>query len=694
MSVRCLRPLGSGIAVLLAWLPSAPLCAQGGGRGVQHASAVVSGDWASYGRDPGGSRYSPLRQITRDNVASLTVAWRFSTGEASPEFATGKRTSFEATPLVIGGVMFVSTPLGRVFALDAATGREIWRYNAGVPHAAKFGDYTSRGVSYWVDTQTPAGSRCRARIVLATIDARLIALDARDGATCPRFGDGGTVDLRRTLRNAPFEFEEYEVTSPPAVVGNVLVVGSAVADNNRVDAASGEVRGYDARTGTLLWTFDPVPQDTRDPAYATWRGPSAHRTGAANAWSVIAADTARGLVFVPTSSPSPDYYGGERLGDNRYANSVVALRAATGAVVWSFQTVHHDLWDYDNASPPALVTVRRNGRSVDAVLQATKTGMLFVLDRERGIPIVPVEERAVPASTIGGEAASPTQPFSTLPALVPLRRTADQAFGADSADRAACRATIASLRNEGIFTPPSLEGTLATPSNIGGAHWGGVAFDPVHQLAVIPVNDIAAVVQLIRREGFDGHYEPGWEYAPMRGTPFIMRRRILLSPAGVPCTPPPFGALVAVNVESGSIAWRVPLGTPGPLGGALAPRRPASDVPSSPSAAAPPRTPRPTLGTEHGLGSPNLGGAIVTAGNVVFIGATLDRKLRGFDVETGRELWSAPLPAGGKATPMTYSVHGRQFVAIAAGGDGEVFGKGDEIVAFTLGDARSAKPAP
>jgi quinoprotein glucose dehydrogenase len=681
------RPHRAPFAVALTLLVAGTAAAQ---QAPRITPSVASHDWTSYGGDAGGSRYSALDQISRANVARLAVAWRFSTGEAGPDFRTGRRTSFEATPLVIDGTMYVSTPLGRVFALDAVTGRERWRYNAGVPHAASFGDFTNRGVSYWVDRSASATTRCRARIVLATIDARLVALDARDGATCPGFGDGGIVDLRRALRNAPFEFEEYEVTSPPAVIGDMLVVGSAIADNNRTDAASGEVRGYDARTGTLRWTFDPVPQDPRDPAYGSWRGERAHRTGAANAWSVIAADTARGLVFVPTSSPSPDYFGGERLGDNRYANSVVALRAATGAVVWSFQTVHHDLWDYDNASPPALVTVRRGGRDVAAVLQATKTGMLFVLDRETGQPIVPVEERPVPASTVPGEVASPTQPFSALPALVPFRRDAAHVFGVDSADRAACSATIAALRHEGIFTPPSLEGTLVTPSNIGGAHWGGVAFDPTRQLAVVPVNDVAAVVQLIRRDTFDGQYEHGWEYAQMRGTPYLMRRRLLLSPAGVPCTPPPFGALVAVNVETGAVAWRVPLGTPGPLGGPVAPTRPAGVGPSRPAAFAAAHGAAATAAqldsaSGRALGSPNLGGAIVTAGGIVFIGATLDRQLRAYDIETGRELWAAPLPAGGKATPMTYAVRGRQYVAIAAGGDGDVFGKGDEIVVFALG---------
>ena len=375
------------------------------------------------------------------------------------------------------------------------------------------------------------------------------------------------------------------------------------------------------------------------------------------------------------------YYGGMRLGDDRYANSIVALRASTGKVAWAFQTVHHDLWDYDNASPPLLATVRHGGRDVAVVMQATKSGMLYVLDRETGVPLFAVEERAVPASTVAGEHAAKTQPFSTLPALSPHRLTADDAFGIDSADRAACRATIASLRNEGIFTPPSVEGTLVVPSNIGGAHWGGLAWDRTRQLVIVPVNEVAAQVQLLPRNTPHSMNEPGWEYAEMRGTPYMMRRRILLSPAGVPCTKPPFGSLVAVSLATGAIAWRVPLGTP----------RPPKPIPTAPVAAGEQvRSGLTAIGAGGGeaalaaLGSPNLGGAIVTAGGVVFIGATLDQRIRAFDAETGRELWQAPLPAGGKATPMTYMVNGRQYVAIAAGGDGAIFGKGDEIVVFAL----------
>ena len=297
------------------------------------ASKSARDDWAHYGRDPGGARSSPLAQVTRENVGRLTVAWRFHTGEAGPDFATGRRVSFEATPLVVDGTMYVSTALGRVFALDAATGRERWRFNPGVPRAAKFGDFANRGLTYWVDSTAARSARCRARIFVPVIDARVVALDAHDGATCPGFGDGGMIDLRRGLRIAPTEFEDYELTSPPPVVAGVLVVGSAIADNGRTDMPSGEVRGFDARTGALRWTFHPVPTDSAEAARSGWRRPAgtgdARRTGGANAWSVIAADPERGLVFVPTSSPSPDYYGGARLVENRYANAVVALRAST-----------------------------------------------------------------------------------------------------------------------------------------------------------------------------------------------------------------------------------------------------------------------------------------------------------------------------------------------------------------------------
>lgn len=625
--------------------------------------AQAAGEWSAYGRDPGGMRHSPLTQVDTGNVSQLVRVWEYRTGERDTRPERGAPPSLEVTPLMVEGRLYISTPFGRVYALDPATGEPYWRFDAEVDINAGYGDFTSRGVSTWLDTAAAADAPCRRRIFVATIDARLIALDASSGEPCSRFGRRGTVNLRRGLRIAPYEPQAYQVTSPPVVIGNLVITGGAIADNSRPDPASGEVRAFDARSGRLVWTFYPVPQRPDPMSESSWRNNSARRTGGANAWSVLVADTARGLVFVPTSSPAPDYFGGLRPGDNRYANSVVALRASSGEVVWHFQTVHHDLWDYDNAAPPALADVDRNGITVPVVLQATKSGMLFVLHRETGEPVFPVEERRVPASNVPGEDAWTTQPFTSLtPALVPLTYDATQAWGPTPEDRAACRAAMSELRNDGPFTPPSRQGTLVVPSNIGGAHWGGVAVDPVLDLAIVPVNRLAARVQLIPERDFDAREaretsdRTGDQFTRMRGTGYVMRRRILLGPSGMPCTPPPFGALVAVSLRTGEIAWNVPLGTM-PLG------------PDS-------------LGPAE-WGSPNLGGAITTAGGVTFIAATVDRMFRAFDTATGRELWRSALPAGGKATPMTYEYNGRQYVVIAAGG-GNVWGEGDSIVAFAL----------
>lgn len=492
----------------------------------------------------------------------------------------------------------------------------------------------------------------------------MIALDALTGEPCAGFGRAGAVDLRAGLRNPPGNRSEYELTSPPAIVGDLAVVGSAVADNGRFDAASGEVRGYDVRTGRLVWSWDPVPQDPSDPAYATWAGPAAHRTGEANTWSVITADPERGLVFLPTSTPAVDHWGGSRLGDNAYANSVVALDARTGRQVWSFQTVHHDLWDYDNAAPPALVDVTVGGRRVAAVIQATKSGQLFVFDRASGTPLFPVEERAAPASDAMGEVAARTQPFSSLPPLSPLTLSAadiEQGIAAPG-HRARCLARLATLRNEGSFTPPSERGSIVMPANVGGAHWGGIAYDPAGEVAIVPTNRIAAVVTLIRRDapeaeraqGSGSGSRLGEEYADMAGSPYVLKREFFVID-GVPCTPPPFGSLHAISLRTGQTLWNVPLGT----------------------------GEGPPFGRVDGL--PNLGGPITTASGLLFIGATPDATLRAFDLATGTVLWRGKLPAGARSTPMTYQGQdGRQFVAIAAGGDGDLFGRSDQIIAFAL----------
>ncbi len=389
---------------------------------VAAGAAKQESDWPAYGRDAGGSRYSPLGQINRGNVGQLKMAWTYRTGAIDVKAASAKNAAFEATPILVDGALYLTTPYNRVIALDPATGAERWTYDPQVKLDQRYSEMTSRGVSAW---PAPNDKRKIARRIFAgTLDARLIALDAATGKPCADFGENGQVDLTNGVRLV--ERGNYQVTSPPAVIGDSIVVGSAIGDNRGVELERGVVRAYDARTGKLQWSWDPIPKNANDPARKTWAGESANRTGAANAWSIISADSELGLVFIPTSSPSPDFYGGERKGDNRYANSIVALRAATGEVVWSFQVVHHDIWDYDVASQPMLINLKRNGRDVPVVAVGTKMGMIFVLDRRNGKPIFPVEERPVPQSTVPGEQTSATQPFPTAAAAARPAQTQDR----------------------------------------------------------------------------------------------------------------------------------------------------------------------------------------------------------------------------------------------------------------------------
>jgi quinoprotein glucose dehydrogenase len=623
-----------------------------------------NGEWLAYGRDAGGERYSPLDAINRQNVASLRVAWTFRTGDAYQP-PRGRPTAFEATPLYVDGTLYLSTPLGRVIALDPVTGRQRWAFDAKVPRDAGYGDFASRGVSTWQRGR-------ERRIYVATIDARLIALNAATGRPVESFGSAGTVDLRQGLRIAPSGFADYQVTSPPAVIGNTVVVGSAIQDGATTLEPSGEVRAFDAITGALKWRWDPIPQDPSALGADTWRNDSNTRTGAANVWSVIVADATRNLVFLPTSSPSPDYYGGERLGDNLFSDSVVALRADTGARVWHFQTVHHDLWDYDVASPPILFEWRKDGRRVAAIGIASKTGHVYVLDRETGRPLIPIEERPVPQSDVPGEQASPTQPFPTAPpSLARTTLTADQAWGLTEEDRVWCRDTIRSLRADGFFTPPSLRGTIVAPGNVGGIAWGGMAHDRANGLLVMSVNNIASEVRLIPRDNLAeqrsaGRLASDFELHVQRGTPYALVRRLLLGPkALLPCTPPPWGTLTAVRAATGEIAWQVPLG-----------KFPGTE--NAPDAAQ--------------WGSIALGGPIVTAGGLVFTAGTLEAAIYAFDVQTGRQLWTGQLPTSARATPMTYrGPDGRQYIVISAGGHGTQIGPlGDHLVAFAIPDEKSA----
>ncbi len=629
----------------------------------------VSGEWPAYGRDSGGSRYSQLSQINRENVGNLKVAWTYRTGAEEVKGVAARNAAFESTPILIDGVLYLTTPYNRVIALDPATGMERWTFDPQVPLDRRYSELTSRGVSTWPAANAGRSRQDAARrIFLATIDARLIALDAATGKTVPGFGENGEVDLSRDVRVV--DRSNYQVTSPPAVIGDLVVVGSAIGDNRGVELERGVVRAYDAMTGKLRWSWDPIPTDRRDPARRTWAGESAAKTGAANAWSIISADLERDLIFVPTSSPSPDFYGGERKGDNRYANSVVAIRASTGKVVWHFQVVHHDLWDYDVASQPMLIDLKRQGRQIPAVAVGTKMGLLFVLDRRNGKPVFPVEERPVPQTDVPGEQTSATQPFPKLPRpLVPHQLKAEDAWGLTDKDRDYCRDKIASLRNEGIYTPPSLKGTLAIPGNVGGMNWSGMSFDPVRNLLFVNTNNLPFEVKLIPRDEYNRMRETGaanrvkGEFGRQTGTPYAMYREPLMSPTGTPCIPPPWGRLSAVDLVTGDVRWESPLGRIPQLG--LFGARAAE------------------------WGAINLGGSVATAGGLVFIAASMDDKLRAFDVETGKVVWEGALPASAQAAPMTYSAGGKQFVVICAGGHGKLGTKrGDHVVAFSLVESR------
>jgi quinoprotein glucose dehydrogenase len=627
---------------------AAPVCGQ----------SARDTDWPYYGGDAGGMRYSPLTQIDAANVSKLKVAWVFHTGDISDGKHGKVRSGFETTPILVDGTLFLTTGFNRVIAIDPVNGKQKWSYDPNIDPTWDYGDaLINRGVATWLDTTSSSKSAvvCRRRIYEATLDARLIALDAATGIPCADFGEKGEISLRDVPRYMP---GRYHMTSPPAVIDGLVVVGSAINDNNRVDMPSGVVRAFDARSGALRWSWEPLQQT----APVAGKPASTWNTGAGNAWSVMAVDHERDLIFIPTGSASPDYFGGLRVGDDKWANSVVALRGKTGQLVWGFQLVHHDLWDYDSASPPLLATLPRGGKQVPVVIQGNKTGLLFVLERETGVPVFPVVERAVPQSDVLGEVTSPTQPFPEAPPpLVRQELSADDAWGANPADRETCQKWIRSFRNEGVFTPPSLEGTLVVPGNIGGMTWSGYAFDPQRNLLVVPTNNIAGVARLIPRDKLEEAARNGDEgdYAQQIGGPYGMYRRFLQGSSDLPCSPPPWGTLDGVDLSDGKIKWQVPLGSMQYFGGGH------EGVPP---------------------GSIGFGGPIVTASGLAFIAGTFDPFIRAFDVQTGKELWKAQLPASGNATPMTYSINGKQYVVIAAGGHPKITEEAlsDTLVSFRL----------
>ncbi|MBV8818697.1 MAG: pyrroloquinoline quinone-dependent dehydrogenase [Acidobacteriaceae bacterium] len=588
------------------------------------------GAWTHYGADASGTRYSALRQITPENISRLQVRWIYHTRALEPKSPSNEKAAFEATPILVNGLLYLSTPFDQVIALNPETGEELWRFDPQIDRSKNYSEVTSRGVAAW-----------RGRIFVGTIDARLIALDGKTGKPCSDFGRDGHVDLTDGIRVR--DRGDYQVTSAPTIAGNLVIIGSSIGDNRAVDVEQGVVRAYDASNGKLRWTWDPI----------SWAANTTPRTGAANAWSTLAVDEQRHLVYVPTGSASPDFYGGLRPGDNRWANSVLALDANTGEMVWGFQVVHHDLWDYDVASQPSLFT----WGTTPAIAISTKMGHLFVLNRVTGKPLLPVEERKVPKSDVPLEETSATQPFPLNDALVPARLTAADAWGATEADRKWCEDRIKALRNAGIFTPPSLEGSIAFPGNIGGVNWGSAAVDSARGILVANTNRLATTLRLIPRDQYVSESTKArqnrvaGEFGRQTGAPFAIYRESLLSPHRLPCNAPPWGTVTAIDLKSGKKLWDTPLG---------------SLIPGK------------------AYGSINLGGPII-AGDVVFTAAAMDTFLRAFDLQSGREIWRGELPASAQATPMTYISGGKQFVVVCAGGHAKLGTKmGDAVVAFTL----------
>ena len=632
-------------------------------------------DWPHVGGAAGGGHYTAHTQINHDNLDDLEVAWIHRSGDfrEGGNFKDGNnypaeplQTALQVTPILFNNALYYCTPFNRVFALNPDTGEELWSYDPEIDQE-EYPVPRCRGVSAWTSSSIEEGKTCHKRIIAPVVDARVIALDALTGKPCEDFGNKGEVSLREGLGEHPNY--QYLLTSPPAITGDLAIVGSAVTDNITTTVPGGVVRAYDLNTGKLVWFWDPIPPGSKP--LLTEEGQDYQR-GTTNVWSIMSYDAELDLVYLPTGNTSPDYYGGERNGSDYYSSSVVALHASTGEVAWHFQTVHHDIWDYDVPSQPTLYDVTMDGKPVKALAQTTKMGYIFLLDRATGEPLFPVEERPVPQGAVAGDYTSPTQPFPTKPpTLLDTKFGPDDVWGLTPWDRNACRERLEGLRADGLFTPPTEEGSLHFPSAVGGQNWGGPSVDMQRKVLVVNTLHMASLVQLIPREqceqaAIDRQNDPLQKkfatIEPSEGTPYCDLRWVgFFSPLELPCSPPPWGTIAGIDLSSGDLLWQVPLGTTRDL------------------------APFPAWFIK---GVPNTGGPMSTASGLTFIAATTDFFLRAFDTMTGEELWSARLPTGGHATPMSYqSESGKQYVVIAAGGHYS-FGTppSDHIIAFAIDD--------
>jgi quinoprotein glucose dehydrogenase len=637
------------------------------GRGSEAASLREASEYPGYG-GPGGRQFSEGSLITAANVGRLKPLWSYRTGEVSRgSKEVPSTTSFQLTPILVEGVLYICTPFNRVVALDPLTGAEHWSYDPKIDLSGHYSNQlVCRGVSFWRDVEAAPTQACATRIFTATNDTRLIALDARTGKPCAGFGNGGEVDTSRGPGEARYVGVHHH-TSPPAIIDGKVVIGGSVSDGEGTDAPSGVVRAFDARSGELLWGQDLAP-----PGYDYATRPvsdAGYALATPNVWAPMSVDESLGLIYAPTGNPLPDYFRDADASMSHYGSSLVAIDSKTGAVRWHYQFVHRDFWDFDTPSQPTLFELMRDGEAVPAVAQATKMGFVFILDRRTGEPLFPVEERPVPQNPDFPDLVlSPTQPFPVLPKSVAQNDLdPEDAFGFTFWDRAACRRELESLRYEGMYTPVSPEWTLMYTGNAGGVNWGGLAIDQESQTLVVNASNLAFKVKLVPRSDYPATRaeNPGQEISRQAGTPWAMWRTMVMSPFGVPCNPTPWGVLTGIDLATGAQLWQTSLGT-------------TRDIAPIPIA----------LDT----GTPSLGGPLMTRAGLTFIGGTADNYLRAFDSKTGAELWRGRLPAPGNATPMSYVVtrqdgSQQQIVMIAAGGHGRAPGDlSDSLVAFALED--------